>query len=129
MDTKLVEQARRLGFSEPNLIAITSADEAFKAGSNKQIKGSMASTARRMVPGLPEDSDADEFMTKLKKRTGGAKYGLEGTDQLRLVRKNIEEDVVGIRPLSGINHMWIALQVMLMWNQIKGDLAANRNPF
>ena len=122
-----MKQARALGVSEPSLVAVTDFFRDYKASNKKEVEDGMTSAARNMVPGLPKDSDVGNFLTKLKKRTGGGKYEMEGTDLLAMIRGDIEEDVVGVRPLSGINYMWITLKIMLMWKGMEDDLSKARN--
>ena len=126
-DTKLVKQARALGASEPALIAVTDFFRDYKASNKKEVENGMASAARKMVPGLPKDSDVGDFVTQLKKRTGGGKYELEGIDLLAIIRQDLEEDLVGVRPLSGVNYMWITLEIMLMWKRMEDKLGKARN--
>ena len=128
-DTKLVKQARALGVDEHVLVSITEHYRGMKATDNKEVRvgAGMANAALNLVPGLTKGSDAGDFLTQLRKRTGGGKYELEGTDLLRLIKPDIEEDVVGVRPLSGINYTWITLKIMLMWKVMEDRLSEARN--
>ncbi|RYP79857.1 hypothetical protein DL769_002742 [Monosporascus sp. CRB-8-3] len=108
-DTELVKKARARDLSDAQLIMLS--DYYHNRKFSHQEAGNIAKSLSAV----------------LKRRTNGGKYELDGTDLLHIIKGDIEEDIDGMGPMSGIDYMWITLRVLMLWMDMEDKLAACQN--
>ncbi|RDL37370.1 uncharacterized protein BP5553_04803 [Venustampulla echinocandica] len=118
-NTPLVARARSAGIDDQKVAQMMSQLE--DCGSDQPIPEAVLAAQPEGYTTLPFPKP---------KRGGNAlsKSGLGACGLLNLIKMDVLTDICGVRPLSSLNYVWVAVRFMMLFMQIEDELKRLRNP-